>query len=140
MNIGEKGELAELAFVLKAASLGFGVAKPHGTNERYDYVVDSGERFWRVQVKSTSVAFRGGYQVPSRGGDQKPYTAEEIDFLVAYIAPLGIWYVIPVNCVTSSTNLCLYPSGCTRGGHFERYREARHLMAARTSAASSEPK
>jgi hypothetical protein len=48
----EKGELAELAFLHKAASLGFGVARPHGDSERYDFILDSGERFWRVQVKS----------------------------------------------------------------------------------------
>jgi len=47
MNAKARGELAELAFVLKAASLGFGVAKPHGDNERYDFIVDSGERLWK---------------------------------------------------------------------------------------------
>ncbi len=38
-----KGELGELAFVHKAASLGFGVAKPHGENEPYDFILDSGK-------------------------------------------------------------------------------------------------
>src|SRR5579864_7341802 len=36
-----RGELAELAFTLKAASLGFGVAKPYGDSERYDFIVDA---------------------------------------------------------------------------------------------------
>ena len=36
-----RGELAELAFTLKAASLGFGVAKPYGDSERYDFILDS---------------------------------------------------------------------------------------------------
>jgi hypothetical protein len=38
-----KGELGELAFSLKAASLGFGVAKPNGEDEAYDFILDSGE-------------------------------------------------------------------------------------------------
>ncbi|HKH99655.1 MAG TPA: hypothetical protein VJ999_11145 [Candidatus Sulfotelmatobacter sp.] len=38
-----RGELAELAFTYKAASLGFGVAKPHGDSERYDFILDSRE-------------------------------------------------------------------------------------------------
>jgi len=38
---GELAELAELAFVLKAANLGFGVARPYGDSERYDFIVDS---------------------------------------------------------------------------------------------------
>ena len=41
------GELAELAFIPKAASLGFGVARPFGDSERYDYILDSGERLWQ---------------------------------------------------------------------------------------------
>jgi hypothetical protein len=36
-----RGELAELAFVLKAASLGFGVSRPFGDSERYDAILDA---------------------------------------------------------------------------------------------------
>jgi len=41
-NTKRRGELAELAFAHKASALGFKVAKPYGTSERYDFVVDSG--------------------------------------------------------------------------------------------------
>jgi hypothetical protein len=40
-NTKRRGELAELAFQYKAASLGFGVAKPYGDSERYDFILDS---------------------------------------------------------------------------------------------------
>jgi len=40
-NTKRKGELSEAAFLLKAASLGFGVAKPWGDSERYDFILDS---------------------------------------------------------------------------------------------------
>ena len=135
-----KGELGELAFSHKAASLGFGVAKPHGDNERYDFILDSGERLWRVQVKSTCQARGGGYRARARGGNDSPYKASEIDFLVAYIIPRGIWYVLPVNLVKSATWLAFYPSGCKPGaGYFESYREAWHLMAPGPDA-SPQPK
>ena len=135
MNAKARGHLAELAFVLKAASLGFGVAKPHGENERYDFIVDSGERLWKVQVKSSHCATRGGYQVGTGGQGQKPYKAEEIDFLVGYVVPRDIWYVMPVNSILLLHSLCFYPSGCIRGGgRFECYREAWHLMAGSASA------
>jgi hypothetical protein len=75
-NNKQKGELAELTFLQKAASLGFGVAKPYGDGERYDFILDSGERFWRVQVRSTSSPRgRHGYIVPptaARGAPPKP--------------------------------------------------------------------
>jgi PD-(D/E)XK endonuclease len=131
----EKGELAELAFLHKAASLGFGVARPHGDSERYDFILDSGERFWRVQVKSTSYAEadRNGYAVNAwhngKGHKVKTYQVEEIDFFAAYIVPVDTWYIVPVNQLGSLRSLRLYPSGSRGGGCFEAFREAWHLMA-----------
>jgi len=128
----EKGELAELAFLHKAASLGFGVAQPHGDSERYDFILDSGERFWRVQVKSIFGMVEGIYRGRCTHGDKILYTAEEIDFLAVYIAPLKVWYIIPVDCAPASGVLAFYPSGRERGsGRFEEFREAWHLMAPR---------
>ena len=125
-----KGELGELAFSLKAASLGFGVAKPNGEDEAYDFILDSGERLWRVQVKSIYTPFRDGFRAIGQRTNKEPYTADEIDFLVVYVAPLNIWYVIPVKHLALSRILTFYPSGCKRGGgHFERWREAWHLLA-----------
>src|SRR5437588_7878910 len=41
VNTKRKGELSEAAFLLKAAGLGFGGAKPWGDSERYDFILDS---------------------------------------------------------------------------------------------------
>lgn len=134
-NNNARGDLAELAFLHKAASLGFGVAKPYGGKEPYDFILDSGERFWRVQVKSSSYAVpgRSGYAVNAshvgKGCKSKAYEADEIDFLVAYIVPVDAWYIVPVNQFVSLRFLRVYPSGCRGGGCFESFREAWHLMA-----------
>jgi hypothetical protein len=40
LNTKRRGELAELAFTLNAATLGLGVSKPYGDSERYDVIVD----------------------------------------------------------------------------------------------------
>src|SRR5713101_5796591 len=74
-----RGEVVELAFLYKAVSLGFGVAKPYGDSECYDFIVDwsgdsgapnsggdshgPGGHLWRVQVKSTHRYRKGGYLV-----------------------------------------------------------------------------
>lgn len=129
-TLKEKGELAELAFLHKAASLGFGVAKPYGDSESYDFILDSGERFWRVQVKSIYTSSPWVYRTQAHHSNGETYKPEDIDFLVAYIVRRGIWYVIPVNCIADSTALSFYPSGCQKGGgRFECYREAWDLMA-----------
>ncbi len=137
LNAKEKGELGELAFLHKAASLGFGVAQPYGDKEPYDFILDSGERFWRMQAKSTSCAEadHSGYIVAAcHSGPKykvKPYRADEIDFFAAYIVPLGIWYVVPLDQLSSLRFPRLHPSGCRSGGGcFEAFREAWHLDGA----------
>src|ERR1700724_4841864 len=68
LNTKRRGELSELAFAHKAASLGFGVAKPLGDSERFDFILISrdwseGDKLWRVQVKSTATLIEGFYHV-----------------------------------------------------------------------------
>ena|SRR5947207_10053606 len=128
----KRGELIDLAFTFKAANLGFSVARPYGDSNRYDLIVDSGKRLLRVQVKSTVRVCRGGYSVHSTGSPNRAipaYTAEEIDFLAAYIIPMDIWYIVPVIAFTPRTCLQLYPGGCRKNaGRYEQYREAWHLL------------
>ncbi len=50
------GEMAEAKFLAKASELGFGVAKPWGDSDAYDFV-QTGGRLW-VQVKSAHVAWK----------------------------------------------------------------------------------
>jgi hypothetical protein len=69
--------------------------------------LDSGERMWRVQVKSTYSVYRSGYRTLGHGSNPKPYQTKEIDFLVAYIVPRDTWYIIPVSCVTFFPDLLL---------------------------------
>lgn len=131
-NTKRTGELAEAAFVVKAASLGFAVSKPWGDSERYDFILDAGHRTWRVQIKCTESTNAGGYQVQSTYTDRKQkghYTADDIDVLVAYILPLDLWYVVPAHALPASASLRFYPEGkCTRRPRFEQYREAWDLF------------
>lgn len=121
------GEAAEAAFLAKAAAMGFGVAKPWGDSERYDFIVDSGHNFWRVQVKSTRRCSGSRYQVRAAGW-KDAYTLSEIDFLVAYIVPENIWYVVPVAEVVARKGLRFYPRGGA-GARLEKFREAWCQMA-----------
>ena len=59
-----RGEIAELAFMQKVVSLGFAVAKPWGDSERYDYILDDGGRFLRVQVEAFCGRERSGSPQP----------------------------------------------------------------------------
>ncbi|MGH9503224.1 MAG: group I intron-associated PD-(D/E)XK endonuclease [Terriglobales bacterium] len=129
----QRGELAEMRFMSKAAGNGFGVAKPWGESERYDFILDSGGELLRVQVKSTYAEHTHGYVINSGWtayGKKKAYSADQIDFLVAYIVAEDIWYVIPLSAFAPRGKLRLYPSaGKSKNGRgYERYREAWDLM------------
>ena len=143
-NTKRTGELAEAAFVVKAAGLGFAVSKPWGDSERYDFILDAGRRIWRVQIKCTESLNANGYQVQSTYTDQKKkghYTVADIDVLVAYILPLDLWYVVPAAAFPASASLRFYPEGNISGRtpRFEQYREAWGLFREEPSPAADHP-
>ena len=61
-------------------------------------------------------------------GRAQPYTAEEIDFIVAYIVPENLWYVIPISVAALRGQMYVSPDG-TRHFRHEKYREAWCQMA-----------
>jgi len=123
-----KGEMAELAFMRKAIGMGLMVSKTWGDSDRYDFIVDGGGRRWRVQVRSTETRLGPrGYAVHASiyvGKKIVGLTKDDIDFIVAYLVPLDLWYVVPVEGFQPRKNLWFYPMGSKKGARFEKYREA----------------
>jgi PD-(D/E)XK nuclease superfamily protein len=137
-NTKRTGELSEAAFLLKAKTLGFGVSRPWGDSERYDFVLDSGHRLWRAQIKCTASVRARGYDIQPTHTDQTrkaPYTIADIDVLFAHIIPLDIWYVLPVEAFAPCKSLRFYPQGCKRA-RFEQHREAWSLLRPQAKAAA----
>ena len=122
-----RGEWAELLFMTRAAEHGLRVIKPWGDSSRYDFVVETGGRFLRVQVKSTSNRRRKLYACAIQGTARRPYTAAEIDFFAIYVIPADCWYIIPIEVASRvkyviglSPHNPLSPNAC--------YKEAWHLL------------
>jgi hypothetical protein len=131
-NPKRRGELAEAAFLLKAQSMGFRVARPWGDSDRYDFILDSGARLWRVQLKSTEVLHSRGYEVQPiygvYGRGKSGYTAGDIDVLVVRIGPVDVYYVLPIAAVALAKNLRFYPDIECKCARWEGYREAWRVM------------
>jgi hypothetical protein len=131
-NTKRTGELSEAALLLKAESLGFHVSRPWGDSERYDLILDTGSRLWRVQLKCTEALHARGYNIqPSYaiyGQGKAVYTADQIDVLVAHIVPKDTWYVLPVDVFVPSKSLRFYPDIDCKAARWESYREAWHLL------------
>jgi hypothetical protein len=128
LNNRQRGHLAELAFMRKAASLGLPVAKPWNEGERYDFIARVHNICWRVQVKSVSrkSVGRQHYRFKTCGRANTPYFATEIDFLVAYIHPEDIWYVFPASVIAGRKDICVRPG--SKRSRYEKYCEAWKLM------------
>ena len=131
-----RGELAEAAFLHKAASLGLTVAKPWGDSNRFDFIVETGGRMVRVQVKSAYSGNKwGAYIFHAHGSSPADvYTPRDIDFLAAYIAPEDLWYILPIDVFRGRVSCQLFPSSRRRRSRYEVYREAWSLISDPTPA------
>lgn len=130
-NTKRAGERSEAAFLHKASALGFGVAKPWGDSERYDFILDNGRRLLRVQVKATDCLRAQAYETRATytaGKGRAVYSAKDIDFLVAHVVPLDVWYVLPVQACVVAPMLRFYPHREAKSRRLEKYKEAWKLM------------
>jgi len=138
-NPKRMGELSQAAFLVKAQSLGFGLALPWGDSEKYDFIVWARPqgRLLRVQVKATGRLNCGGYDVQpvysTRGEGKKTYTAADIDVLAAHVMLEGIagkevWYLLPVGVLGRVKSLRFYPDIKSRRPMWEKYREAWEVL------------
>jgi hypothetical protein len=66
--------------------------------------------------------------VPSVPGFPDVYTPRDIDFLAAYIAPVDVWYVLPIEVFGDRVSCQLFPNSRRRQSRYEKYREAWSLM------------
>jgi PD-(D/E)XK endonuclease len=119
-NPKRMGELSQAAFLVKAQSLGFGLAMPWGDSERYDFIVWERPqgRLLRVQVKATGRLNCGGYDVQpvysTRGEGKKTYTADDIDVLAAHVVlekipGKEVWYLLPIGAFAGVKSSRFYP-------------------------------
>jgi len=145
------GEIAQLAFALKAARLRFGVSHPYGDSERYDVILDchrahlfsqqphhpacldnrSRPRLIRIQVKATTQLVEGLYRINAHRrihGRAVPYKLSEIDFIAAYVIPEDSWFIFPLPHVLGLTSLLLSPKNRRKPHPNNPYREAWHLL------------
>ena len=79
---------------------------PFGEDTRYDVIVDTPQGLRRVQIKTcTKPNKRGRFKLTVNYGrsPRKSYTAEDCDFVAAYVVPLESWWIIPIDKVKTTT-------------------------------------
>jgi hypothetical protein len=107
VEVGQRTEAIVLAHLVKS---GFRVLVPFGVNHRYDLVIDSGDRFVRVQCKTGRLrdgAIRfstRSIQTNTRRAVKRTYR-QEADVFAVYCPQTDRTYVIPVADAPSD---CMY--------------------------------
>lgn len=111
MNTKDKSNVSEAKVTAKLLDRGKTVLEPYGDNERYDLVIDHGDRFERVQVKTARLSHEGkaiqfecrsSYMVSDRN-IEKSYTKEEIDSFIVYSPDYEEMYKIDVEKAADTT-------------------------------------
>ena len=124
----ERGEWAELYFMMLALEHGLQVSKPWGDTGRYDVGVEGRGRIQRVQVKSTIYKRRNGeYSLNVMGPQRKKYAPGTVDFFAILLVPIDDWYIIPFE-VMGRKNSSLHFTPKSRRQKYGRYREAWELL------------
>jgi transposase len=83
-----------------------------------------------VQVKSTKYKRFGSY-ICRTTSTSRPYRANHIDFVAAYVIPADAWYIMPAAAFQRKTQVCLSPHRKT--SKYGRYQEAWHFLRAKPS-------
>ena len=129
IDTGRQGILGESAFQYRGAALVLRLSKPISEKGPYDYIIDSGRRFWRVNVKSSRCMTRwlmynvwvGRNRNRGRHGQQAvPYLKSEIDFIAIYIIPEDTFCIIPVSELAGRTHITSYSSQHPKPGPYAK--------------------
>jgi len=107
---------------------GLFILEPRGDFLSYDVVVENQHKvLYRVQIKGTSFLQQGKnltYKIKAVCGNGKnTVTKNDADFLAAYVAPVGAWYHIPTENITSCT-VTLRPEVPESKGQYAIWKEA----------------
>jgi hypothetical protein len=105
VNSKAKGEISEGLVIAHLLKLGYSISMPFGDNQRYDVIVDDGDRLWRAQVKTGRLR-RGCVIfncVSLNAFTQQRFSYRgQIDMFLVYCPDTEKVYWVPIEKATSS--------------------------------------
>ena len=111
MNTQLQGALIEQKCFLKCIKKGYIVSKPLFDNARYDFILDTGEKLLKIQVKSsrwnqtkTGFSFNGYSQHSTGNGNKRmKYTSKEVDYFMTEFEDEFYLYPVPEEGISEKT-------------------------------------
>ena len=121
-----QGEWTELAFMTKAARMGWNVARIFGDSTPYDIIIERHGLMLRIQVKSVRTERHKAYPILTgriRKHRTRTYAKGDFEFLAAYVIPLDTWYLIPISKIAGIGMIYLRPHRKSKVKTYEVYKE-----------------
>lgn len=111
MDTQLQGALTEQKCFLKCIEKGYIVSKPLFDNARYDFILDTGEKLLKIQVKSsrwnqtkTGFSFNGYSQHSTGNGNKRmKYTSKEVDYFMTEFEDEFYLYPVPEEGISEKT-------------------------------------
>jgi PD-(D/E)XK endonuclease len=104
-STNQKGQISESAITTRFLACGYVVLIPYGGSQRYDLLIEDGDRkFWRVQCKTGWIEHGAIYfdtanhNVTGKKRDWRHYQGE-CDYFAVYCADLDKVYLVPIDQV-----------------------------------------
>ncbi len=139
LDTSVKGSIAEGYVRVRLMELSLDVWEPCAQNHKTDFIVVSGDKMLRIQVKCATYdedrkRFRANLHRRTRGGKHSLYEADEVDFFI--VLCLGLerpdFYVIPATEIGRQPSINLLPHRrrmtVFREFSWEQFRDAFSLM------------
>ena len=138
MTSKDVGNITEVSCMLEFMKLGYPVLTPYGDCQRYDFVVEINNKFYRIQSNTANDAYiNDGYIIfrcdntTTKNGKviHHSYDENEIDYFSTFYN--GKCYLIPVNECSREKRLRFTPpkNGQTKGITFANEYELTKVVA-----------
>ena len=110
------GWVAETRVIARCVEMGYRVSIPFGDGAPYDFIVDTGEKILRVQVKKVYqsqdhwvTSFIKARSSNYKNQFDRHYTKSDCDYIVCYSCEYDIAYIFPIEIVSNVRQLYVYP-------------------------------
>lgn len=118
MTAEQFGRTTQARFILDAHLHGLNVATPFDSMPGYDYLVDTGRKIWRVQVKGATLGSQRRYSINvNRYGKRQP----NFDIVAVWMSRENRWAFLP-RSVRSRRIVRITPFGKWSGAGWDIFR------------------
>lgn len=125
-NVKRKGFVTDLKLQVWFFERGYSVSVPLGDNDKYDFILDTGEQLLRIQSKTCNLTRQQGYLSFSSSSVHSnrskntriKYTKTDIDYFATMDLSTGKVYLVPVEECGNEVHLKLSKDNLQKNSKF----------------------